>query len=101
MENATLSVIKSVGTWAVIALLGYTLASTQDRYTATTAQYDLAKIRAEITLVENRITEVITRHEVGGPHDTVAERLAVNEARYETLLSEVREIKSMLRDNGK
>lgn len=82
----------------VIALLTWSISSTRDRYTATTASHDLAKIRAEITLTEQRLKEMVIRHETDGPHDDVGIRLSVMEDRYKKILEEIRELKILIRN---
>ena len=79
-------VLKQVGTWLVIAVLGYAIASMQDRYTSTTAFKDRAEMR-------EYIKEMMNNHLARGPHDEVAERLLVLELGQKAILERLQELK--------
>ncbi|MGI9292556.1 MAG: hypothetical protein ACR2PS_01120 [Pseudomonadales bacterium] len=81
----TTDIVTKVGTWAVIALLGYTVSSTQDRYTATTAANDRAEMRAYIA-------SVMKAHTDRGPHDKVEKRLIHLELGQKRILEKLEEI---------
>lgn len=74
------------------------ISGTTDRYRAQEAERDFRKIRAEIELVEKRMAARLLEHQTGGPHDNVAERLAVMENNYLLILDEVKSIKIFIRD---
>jgi len=82
----------------VLILLTLVLANMNDRYRASEAQRDFKKLRLEIVLVETRMKERITAHQVSGPHDKVAERLAVAENNYQLVLEELRALRSDILD---
>lgn len=85
---------------AVLLLLGYTINSMGDRYRASEAERDLKQVRAEIELSEKRMKELITVHKTAGPHDDVEKRLIILETRFQTILSELQEIKLWVKDDN-
>lgn len=74
----TTDLITRVGTWLVIAMLGYTLSSVQDRYTGSQAAADRVEMRAFIEAI-------MINHVERGPHDQVSERLARIEVKLDVL----------------
>lgn len=75
-------IIRQVGTWLIIAGLGYAIASMQDRYTQTQASADKIEMRAFIEAI-------MVNHVERGPHDQVSERLARIEVKIDVMADKI------------
>jgi hypothetical protein len=80
-----------------LILITLVVSGMDDRYRASEAHADQARIMAEMRLIESRTKEFIAAHATGGPHDQVESRLVAVEQSNKFLREAIKDIRDDLK----